>query len=523
MNALVQSAVRDTGASLWAFRPELALCVTIIVVLLMKVIAPGWKNSGFYVTLMGLAAALYFAVPWGGYADLAATPLFTGMLISDSFTAIVRCLLLVFAVLFTAFTQMSSATDADDMTEFYTLMLGALVGMCLMISANHVLIILLGVEMASVPCYVLAGMQRSQSKSSEAALKYAVFGAGAAGVMLYGMSLLVGVLGSAHLPTMATHLAELLQGGADAQTTTILVLGGLMLLVGVAFKLSAVPFHFWAPDVFEGATAEVGAFLSVASKAAALGLLVRLAVGFSSQAGVDIATLMPVRHYIAAVIGGLAAVTCTFGNLAAYGQTNMKRLLAYSTIAHAGYMMMPVAAAVSLIGPDMDAARYAVASLVVYIGIYLFMNLAAFAIVAFLRNALGSEEIADYAGLMRRSPGLTVCMAIVLFSLVGLPPLSGFTAKFAILYSLVQADMWALLFVAIINTVFSLVYYLRVVRVMVFSPEPLYREAPTIPLHSPAGLYCAFLTLFVVGLFFLAGGLFDVAHMASSTLFGIAS
>ena len=169
------------------------------------------------------------------------------------------------------------------MTEFFVLMLGALVGMCLMISANHILIVMLGVEMASVPCYVLAGMKRNQPKASEAALKYAVFGAGTAGVMLYGMSLLVGVLGSAHVPTMTARLAELFQqpNGITAGQTTVLVLGGLMLSVGLAFKLSAVPFHFWAPDVFEGTTAEVAAFLSVASKAAALGLLVRLATGFA--------------------------------------------------------------------------------------------------------------------------------------------------------------------------------------------------------------------------------------------------
>ena len=172
-------------------------------------------------------------------------------------------------------------------------MLGALVGMCLMISANHILIVMLGVEMASVPSYVLAGMQRNQPKSSEAALKYAVFGAGTAGVMLYGMSLLVGVLGSAHLPTMTARLAALFQtGGITAGQTTVLVLGGLMLTVGLAFKLSAVPFHFWAPDVFEGTTAEVAAFLSVASKAAALGLLVRLASGFAFPSRLSLSAVM---------------------------------------------------------------------------------------------------------------------------------------------------------------------------------------------------------------------------------------
>ena len=468
--------------------------------------------------------------------------IFGGALVADSFTAVLRILLLMFTLLFTTFTQIAAAYDEDDMTEFYVLMLGALVGMCLMIAANHILIVMLGVEMAIVPCYVLAGMKRNHPKSSEAALKYAVFGAGAAGVMLYGMSLLAGVLGSAHLPAMAARLAELFQnpGGLTAGQTTVLILGGLMLTVGVAFKLSAVPFHFWAPDVFEGATAEVAAFLSVASKAAALGLLVRLATGFAFPADLyfqaagelsprpdlaaAVAALAPARQYIVMLVSVLAAVTCTFGNLAAYGQTNMKRLLAYSTIAHAGYMMMPVAAAVSLLGgadqiAAREAARAAIAALVVYIGIYLFINLAAFAIVAFLRNAIHSEEIADYAGLVRTSPGLTVCMAIVLFSLVGLPPLAGFWPKMTVFVALVSAKLWTLLFIGALNTVLSLYYYLRVVKVMVVSPEPLYRRAPTIPLTSMAGSYCLLLTVPVVLLFFMFGGLLIWANVAALALF----
>ena len=544
-DGLVQSVMQDTvgaSGSLWAFRAELALCAVILLALLLKMFVPRWKLGAFYVAMFGLVAAGLLAFPWewigtGGISR--PTAIFTGSLVADSFTVVLRGLLFLFSLLFVGFTQMARTPDYEDVTEFYVLMLGALLGMCLMISANHVLIVLLGMEMASVPCYVLAGMQRRRSKSSEAALKYAVFGAGAAGIMLYGMSLLVGVLGSAQLPTMTARLAEMLQspGGLTAAQTSVLILGGLMLTVGVAFKLSAVPFHFWAPDVFEGATAEVAAFLSVASKAAALGLLVRLAAGFAFPSGlvfsdgvVDhgvspdmvktaVASLAPVRQYIVAIISLLAAVTCTFGNLAAYGQTNMKRLLAYSTIAHAGYMMMPVAAAVALVGADGDAARQAIASLIIYIGIYMFMNLAAFAIVAILRNAIGSEEIADYAGLARYSPGLTVCMAIVMFSLVGLPPLAGFTAKFAAFGALVQAKLWTLLFIGVLNTVLSLFYYLRVVKVMVFTPEPLYHEAPEIPLTSMLGSYCLLLTLPVVLLFFSPGLLLELARAAADAFF----
>ena len=201
------------------------------------------------------------------------------MLVFDTFSVYMRALLLFFVLLFATFTRTTGVPDRDDATEFYVLILGATLGMCLMVSAQHMLIVFLGIEMASVPSYALAGILRNRRTSSEAALKFAVFGAGTAGVMLYGISLLVGVLGSAHLPTMAVQLANVLGGDAGPQRLMVLALGGLMVMVGVAFKLSAVPFHFWAPDVFEGATAEVAAFLSIASKAAALALLVRLALG----------------------------------------------------------------------------------------------------------------------------------------------------------------------------------------------------------------------------------------------------
>jgi NADH-quinone oxidoreductase subunit N len=501
---------QNLGVSLWAFRPELVLCATIVALLLVRMIAPRWKTGPICVMLAGsFAAFLLTGSAFGGFDRRYGEP-FTGLLVLDGFSVALRGLLLLFLVLYTAFTWVSGVPEEDNATEFYVLVLGAVLGMCLMVSANHVLIVMLGIEMASVPSYALAGILRHRRPSSEAALKYAVFGGAAAGVMLYGLSLLAGALGSVHLPTMANRLAEVLRDG-PGDRATVLVLGGLMLMVGLAFKLSAVPFHFWAPDVFEGAPAEVGMFLSVASKAAALGLLVRLALLFS--------TVAPAVQYIVALLGVMAAVTCTFGNLAAYGQTNMKRLLAYSTIAHAGYMMMPVAAAVALAGQhNDDGVKAAVASLLVYISIYLFMNFGAFAVTAFLRNVLHSEKIADYAGLVRRSPGLTVAMAVILFSLVGLPPLAGFSAKFAIFGALVDAKLYALLAIGGLNTVLGLFYYLRVVRVMALEPEPEHRQAPVVPMMSPAGISSAVLALSMVLLFFWWGDLLVWGQTAAEAL-----
>ena len=562
---LIHALNDDTLQSLAAFRGELVLCVTIVLLLLLRIVNLTSRIDSFYVMLAGSAAALYLAGPWHPLESR--TELFTGLLVYDSFTVYFRTLLFFFAVLFAIFTRISGVPDRDAGPDVYSLVLGATLGMCLMASANHLLIVFLGVEMASVPSYALAGLLKGRRQSSEAALKYAIYGAGAAGVMLYGISLLAGVLGSVHLPTMAVRLADLLQSsnlehGIGADTHMVLALGGLMVLVGVAFKLSAVPFHFWCPDVFEGASAEVNAFLSVASKAAALALLARVAIGFGyipapaapqaevamfnvAEARTDtesapvadavaedaaaqpsphaldraeqIKSLGPSRDFLARVLAFIAILTCTFGNLAAYGQTNIKRLLAYSTIAQAGYMIMPVPAAMVLAGSDPKAAGDAMAAMAFYAGVYLFMNLGAFAVVAFFRNILHSEEIADYAGLIRRCPIVVVCFSIILVSLIGLPPLAGFAGKLLIFSSLVQAKLWTLLVIAGLNTAISLYYYLRVVKIMTIDPEPEQRRPVNMAIIPGTYVVVVTLPLLILGLWWDQLAL--VAQSAAAHLF----
>ena len=527
LQTIVNSLISDTvQLSLPLFRPELALSVTIVVLLLTRVIPLLDRIPPFAIALVGAIAALVVAVPEGGL-EIAAwkaidrQELFTGMLVYDSVTAFMRFFLMAFAVLFVILSRLTGIADKQDGQDYYTLVFGATIGMCLMASANHILTLFLGVEMASVPSYVLAGVVKGRQRSSEAALKYAVYGAGAAGVMLYGASLLAGLLGSAHLPTMAQRLVELdlptklAEGKLEIM---VLALGGILLGVGLAFKLSAVPFHFWCPDVFEGASAEVGGFLSVASKAAALALLIRVGIGFGYErpgaeppaeppAKVAVRSvetsdvpvrliaqstkhaaleakdgeaatetpLSPVRSFLVTLIAIVAIVTCTFGNLAAYGQKNIKRMFAYSTIAHAGFMMMPIAAAIALMDHDRVGASEAIAAVLFYATIYIFMNLGAFAIVAFLRNSMQSEEIKDYAGLIGRSPMIAVAMVVILISLIGIPPMAGFVPKFRVLQSLYEAGGPLLMFVmvaAAINTAISLVYYLRVAKTICIDPQP---------------------------------------------------
>ncbi len=560
----------SADSSIGVFLPELCLCATIVLLLFIRLFNGGRKVDLFWVMLAGTGLALVASSPWKHLGEYSPLPgaldavsrmeIFTGMLVYDGFTVFMRSVLIGFALLFAIFTKLSGIPDKEDGADIYALVLGSTLGLCLMASANHLLMVFMAVEMASVPSYALAGMLKGRRTASEAALKYAIYGAGAAGVMLYGISLVAGLMNTAHLPTMAAQLAERLPSMPGGEVM-VLALGGMMIMVGLAFKLSAVPFHFWAPDVFEGACAEVNAFLSIASKAAALALLVRVAIGFGAippegnfdagertaiaqrasteQAALDntgggfyaladeahhepteadahhdnhhadhadsnVATvdgLAASRIFMAKLLALLAALTCTFGNLAAYGQTNIKRLLAYSTIAHAGYMMMSVVAFLVMAGDAPLLAQKAIAALSIYIVTYVFMNLGAFAIIAFLRNAIHSEEIKDYAGLLRRCPLTVICFSLIMFSLVGLPPLAGFIGKFAIFASLVEgyqvsldasnpaSFLIVLLVIGGMNTAISLFYYLRVVKVMTMEEEPADRPPFIYPEVSLQGAF----------------------------------
>jgi NADH-quinone oxidoreductase subunit N len=496
---LLNNLLRDTThGSLYCFGPELSLCVTIVVLLLLRLCSSADRVIPPYLTaLVGALITLFLA---GSQlldlqsGDVLPTPFFTGMLMFDHLGAYIRGLLALFLVLVIALTVLSGIPDREDGPDFYTLLLGATIGMMMMASANHMLMFFLAIEMTSVPSYVMVGFLKGRRPSSEAALKYVVYGAGAAGVMLYGISLLTGLLGTGSLPELASHLSVVVgnSGGIDDAASRTVLLAILMVLVGLAFKLAVVPFHFWCPDAFEGASAEVAGFLSVASKGAAFALLLRFLLAFVG--GTDI-PMPEVFTGLGVAIGVIAAVTVTFGNLAAYSQTNVKRLLAYSTIAHAGYMLMAVSALVVVLsagsnvsGFDVEAASVmCLEGLLFYLFVYLFMNLGAFAVVALIRNEIFSEEIEDYNGIGWQAPALCSCMVVCMFSLVGLPPFGGFWGKLVIFMSLFNAGqvhwfMWVLLVIGGLNTVFSLFYYLRVLKAM-FIGE---RSADARPIEVPA-------------------------------------
>jgi NADH-quinone oxidoreductase subunit N len=454
------------------FAPELALVGTIVALLLVPLIIGRSSQVAAGVTLMGALVTL--ALTWrvagqvdsGAYAGMA-PPGSSPMLLVDNFSVFFKLLLMLFVATVTWLWMLSPGAQRQQDSrrfvtgpgspEFFVLLLTSALGMALMVGTLNLLVMILAIETASLPSYAIVASDKRSRPGAEASLKYVLFGAATSSIMIYGLSLVYGSFGTLDLPTIAA---------AAGQTGFTLAAGfGLFALcVGVAFKISAVPFHFWCPDVFEGAPIEVTTWLSVASKAAGLGLLLRIVYALSAPADGGV-WMGPISWGI----GLVAALTCTVGNLAALRQDAVKRILAYSSIAHAGYMMM--AAAIFTRGAELAHLNIGLAAVVAYIFVYLIMNLGAFSVTAMVAWRTGSDHISSFTGLGRRAPWLALPLAVCLFSLIGLPPLGGFAAKWWLLVALGRAAsaqpwLWALIVVAVINTAISLYYYVRIIRQM---------------------------------------------------------
>ena len=460
-----------------------------LVALLIGAVAFGrnWRTA-FGITLVGALATAVLAVRgfdrvadghWAGFAPPDAAP----MLLADQFSYFFIFLMAVFLVLVGGLWYMGHNAPANrqpgrklDAVEFFVLFVGSAFGMALMVSTTNLLMILLAVEMASLPSYAIVGFRKHHRPAAEASVKYVLFGAVTSAIMIYGTSLLYGQYGTLDLRVIGDQIAA----HAAAGPTTLMGVSLFALMIGAAFKVSAVPFHFWCPDVFEGASIEVTTWLSVASKAAGLGLLLRImtavTAGFESPLDHE-ATC----YWLVIAIGIMASVTCTVGNLSAFWQTNLKRLLAFSSVAHAGYMLMFVAIiGVPLSSNDPSVAHPVYSAFAAYLVVYLFMNLGAFGVVAMVYWSTGKETIDAFVGLGRRKPVLAAVMAICLFSLIGLPPMGGFLAKWWLLAALGEAKLWWLVLVAVFNTLISLYYYLRIIHAMYFA-----EDRSTEPISAP--------------------------------------
>jgi NADH-quinone oxidoreductase subunit N len=362
------------------------------------------------------------------------------------------------------FMSIDCAELADrTQAEYYLFLLSVLLGMFLLSSASDIVMLYLALELVSIPSYLLAGYLKGKASSTEASMKYVVYGATASGVMIYGFSLLYGMTGS----TQMSEIGRVLTLGTAPLPA---MLAAVMVTVGFGYKIAAVPFHMWSPDVYEGAPTPVTAFLSVGPKAAGFAVLVRFFYTvFASPDGADGMWKLSSSVDWPFLFAVLSAVTMTVGNLVAINQRNVKRLLAYSSIAHAGYMLMGF---VLLTTVGLKAILF-------YLVVYLFMNLGAFYVVVLVANGSRSEDISDFSGLGSRAPFAAVSLAIFLFALTGIPPFSGFIGKVYLFAEVINRGVYWLALVAALNSVISLYYYARIVKVM-FLEDPT--QAGDLPL-----------------------------------------
>jgi NADH-quinone oxidoreductase subunit N len=432
------------AADWWALGAVLALTAGAMLLLLLEFLpAPGGRRAPLLslVTLVAAALAVWRV------RDVKRV-LFDGMFVHDPFTVF-------FTVLFCGVGVVSVLLSWDyvprariHQAEYYALLLSSTLGMIVMAAANNLITIFLGLELMSLALYVMVGSRRGRLDSNEAAMKYFLLGAFATGFLLYGIALLYGATGTTNLTRMAAFLAD-----SPSLRNPLLVAGTLLLMVGFAFKVSAVPFHMWTPDAYEGAPTTVTGFMSVGAKAA----------GFAALLRVVLLALADVQADWRPVLSWIAVLTMTVGNVAALLQTNLKRMLAYSSIAHAGYVL------VAIVAGGVDGA----AAALVYLAVYSLMNLGAFGILA--RLGRDQEErvlLSDLAGVGFRHPALALAMTVFMLSLGGIPPTAGFMGKVYLFGVAVNAGLIPLVVIGVLNSVVSVFYYLRVTVAMYMQEAP---------------------------------------------------
>jgi len=432
--------------------PELVLLITGLLILILDMVfhhRDGRREWLPFVGIAGLVGALVAAsLLWGRQESL-----LSGMMAVDSFALFFKVVagLSTLLVILASWDYFRGKTPYEG--EFYGLLVLAALAITLAASSTDLIMIYLSMEFLSIASYILVGYLRDDPKSNEGAIKYFLYGAIASGIMLYGMSLLYGVTGT----TSLAEIAKVFAAGKVAGDMLWLVLPALvMLLAGFGFKIALVPFHQWAPDAYEGAPTPVTAFLSVGPKAAGFAILIRVFLAAFPAFQVD----------WVAVLAAISMVTMTLGNVVALKQTNIKRMLAYSSIAHAGYILIGFAS-VALKSPSIFNG---VNGVLLYLLGYLFTNVGAFVAVIAFENGTGSNQISDYAGLVKRSPWLAGTLFVLLLSLTGIPPTAGFLGKFFVFAAAINVQFWALALVGIINSVIAAFYYLNVARYMFFLP-----------------------------------------------------
>ncbi|MEN2979163.1 NADH-quinone oxidoreductase subunit NuoN [Tistrella bauzanensis] len=467
--------------------PELWLAVLGMALILVGVFAGKDKASGLLSWLAGIGFAIAAVLVMMGPEGRVVT--FHGLFVTDAFGAFMKVLVLLASIFALIMSRDYLEREGVVRFEYPLLMVFATIGMLMMISANDLMSLYMGLELQSLSLYVLAAFKRDSVKSTEAGLKYFLLGALSSGMLLYGCSMVYGFAGSTSFDALAVSLA------APAPSLGVIV-GLVFIMVGLAFKISAVPFHMWTPDVYEGAPTSVAAFFAMAPKIAAMALLVRvLAEPFGGMVG----EWQQVTWFIAVASMVLAA-------FAAIGQTNIKRLLAYSSIGHVGYAL------VGLTAGTVEGYRGVAA----YMAIYLFMTVGTFSVVLLMRRqGRMVEQIADLAGLSRSRPVIAFILAAMMFSLAGIPPLAGFFGKLFVFQAAVKAGLFWLAVIGVVSSVVSAYYYLRIVKIMYFDePAEAFDRGIGTGLTVTLAISFAFTMLF----FIVPGVLLDRAGQAALAL-----
>ena len=465
--------------------PELVLTAGALVVLVADVLLPRGSKVLVWVTLAAIAATFASLLPFGAtHVEVA-----HGLLAVDQFALFFKVVFLGAAALTVLMSVRYLEIEGASPGEYYFLILCSTLGMMIMAGGIDLITIFIGLETMAISFYILAGFIKPNQRSNEAAVKYFLLGAFSLGILLYGMSLMYGLSGTTNLRVMATVFA-------GQERDPRLVLAVILVVAGVGFKIAAVPFHMWAPDVYEGAPTPVTAFLSVGSKAASFAMLLRIFMEGLPSMSADWQRLFEI----------LAVVTMTVGNLAALTQTNLKRMLAYSSIAHAGYILIGVVAGTSR----------GVAAMMIYLLIYAFMQLGAFTIIIIMRRRdVVGDELKDFSGLYLRHPAAAFAMLLFMLSLGGIPPTAGFMGKFWLFGAAIDAGYYRLAVIGVLNSAISLYYYIRLVVFMYLKPAGAGSE----PKASPAlalALGIAVAGTLVLGVY--PRLLFEVAEASARTL-----
>ena len=480
LDKTIENAVAVNLSSLGYIWPEVVLTASIMIIIVVDLIVGGRKKG--LMTAMTLASLVVCLIAVADLYDEAPRSLFLGMAALDGFALFFKILFVVTTILVVLFGLQSPDIEEARIGEFYAIFLSVVLGGFFMASATNLLMMYLALELVSLPSFILVGYQKRVQRSNEAALKYVIYGGVSSGIMLFGFSLIYGLTGTLDIYEIAESL------GASAPQGLALFLGAALAMAGFGYKVASVPFHFWCPDVYEGAPTPVTAFLSVAPKAAGFALLARFFyLGLSEYDGTSGSAIGIDWPQLLAVI---SACTMTLGNLTAIWQRNLKRLLAYSSIAHAGYMMMGI---VMLSASGLQAVMF-------YTAAYLFMNLGAFLVVQVLAVKIESEDIQDYNGLGWRSPWIALAMTAFLFSLTGLPPTAGFIGKVYLFASVIDGGLYWLAIVGVLNSAVSLYYYARIIRAM-YLERPVVEDPVVIPRVATVTLAFLFAGTILLGVY----------------------